>query len=112
MRGWGLGERLDLLFDSGDSGNDLDSDEEGTWGIVKWMEHLVNHRSHCESPWLAEKEATFLWGLARKGGWPRVSAVIQGGTPPRRGVLEVQSRPFRTVFLPRFIDGEDQDKCE
>ena len=24
--GWGLGERLDLLFDSGDSDNDLDSE--------------------------------------------------------------------------------------
>ena len=66
MRGWGLGERLDLLFDNGDSGNDLDSDEEGTWGIVKWMEHLVNHRSHCESPWLAEKEATFPLGTGSK----------------------------------------------
>ena len=28
MRCWGLRERLDLLFDNGDSDNDLDSDEE------------------------------------------------------------------------------------
>ena len=27
MRGWGLGERLDLLLDTGDSDNDLDCDE-------------------------------------------------------------------------------------
>ena len=31
MRDWGLGERLDLLCDNGDSDNDLDSDEEWTW---------------------------------------------------------------------------------
>ena len=41
MRGWGLRERLDLLFDNGDSDNDLDSDEAEELRSG-WVEHLVN----------------------------------------------------------------------
>ena len=39
MVGWGLGEKPDLLFDNGDSDNDLNSEDQG--GIVGFLE-LVN----------------------------------------------------------------------
>ena len=100
MRGYGLGERLDLLFDM--------ETVTTTWILMKnglgelrngWVEHLVNHRSHCESPWLAEKEATFLLGLAREGRWPRLSEVIQGGTPPRRVSWKSRADPSALCFF-------------
>ena len=100
MRGCGLGESLDLVFDM--------ETVTTTWILMKkglgelwdgWVEHLVNHRSHCESPWLAEKEATFLLGLARRGRWPRVSEVIQGWTPPRRVSWKSRADPSALCFF-------------
>ena len=113
MRGWGLGERLDLLCDNGDSDNDLDSDEEWTWGIVKWMggasgepqeplrKSLVGRKGSDISPWTGSKR-TMAKAQCGHSGWSAASW----------GVLEVQGRPFRIVFLPRFKDAPDQDKCE
>ena len=73
------------------------------------VERLVFHRRQCGSSRFAGKEAKFLQGRFEKDGGEgsmrsfRVERRLLGGSPE-------QTLPH--VFLPRFKDGPDQDKCE
>ena len=74
------------------------------------VERLVFHRSQCESPRLAGKEVKFLQGRFEKDGGHSVRSFRV-----ERRLLGCPGIPEQTlphVFLPRFKNGPDQDKCE